>query len=194
MATIDNLVHVLKETTVAQQIGIPHDRARAQYPLDENTVPDWPSFENAIARYWGHHYTQCVSPGGNLSWSECAGMAKGIIEREYRRTRRGDIVSAYNNAHDGTDGGLRVVLDIIAEGLKAESVERYARDQFDSRIPPNNFEAKVEIIRQFIAHFGAQLSDSIQADRPERYAQNYQELIQAYVAGLQETSSIFRRL
>lgn len=194
MAAIDHLMNALKETTIARQIGIPHDEARLRYRLDANTVRSWRAFESAIAEYYQYHYTQCVSPGGRLPWTECAGRAKEIVEREYRRARRGDIVSAFNDARDGTQGGLKAVLDIIAEGLKGESVERYTRDQFESRIPPNDFEAKVNIIRQFIAQSGAQLSDSIQANRPERYAHDYQELVKSYVDALQRTSSIFRRL
>jgi len=82
----------------------------------------------------------------------------------------------------------------IAEGLKAESVERYIRDAFDRHVTPNSWEQKVEIIRQFIGHCGTFLSSSIQANQPERYARDYRELIHSYVAALQRTSSIFRRL
>ena len=35
---------------------------------------------------------------------------------------------------------------------------------------------------------------ALTSDQPERYARDYQELIRGYVAALQRTSSIFRRL
>ena len=57
-----------------------------------------------------------------MSRTDATGKAKEIVEQEYRR-RQGDIVTAYNNAHDGTNGGLRAILDIIAEKLKAEGHE-----------------------------------------------------------------------
>ena len=53
---------------------------------------------------------------------------------------------------------------------------------------------KVEIIRQFIARCGLDMSSSIHADQPERYAQNYEELIRSYITHLERTSTIFRRL
>jgi len=134
-----------------------------------------------------------VSKGGALSAAESASRAKEILEKEYRR-RNGDIVSAFNDAHDGTNGDLRVVLDMIAEGLKAEAVQHYVREVFDQHVAPNSWEAKVEIIRQFIQQCGASLGSSIRADQPERYAQNFQELIRSYVEALQRTSSVFRRL
>ena len=103
-------------------------------------------------------------------------------------------MTAFNNAHDGTRGGLRVVLDKIAEALKAEAVRRYTRDVLERHVTPNSWERKVEIIRQFIARCGVDLSGSLRTDQPERYAQDYQTLIRAYVDGLRRTSAIFRRL
>jgi hypothetical protein len=156
-------------------------------------VASFEEFTDVIADYYNYHFGQCVARGGSFSRAEAAGFAKDILTDEYRR-RGGDINSAYNDAHDGTNGGLRMILDVIADRLKAESVERYIRHQFDRYVTPISWEQKVDIIRQFIARHGAELSHSIRSDQPERYAQNYEELIRSYVTGLQRTSSIFRRL
>ena len=192
MAAIDTLLAALDEREIAQRIGLRHDEARMRYPLHSNTVGVFDEFSDIIADYYNHHFS-CVSNGGSLSRSDAAGRAKEILEREYRR-RNSDIVGAFNDAHDGTNGGLRVVLDTIAEALKAEFVERYIRDVFDRLVAPNDWDTKVEIIRQFIRQCGANLASSIRADRPERYAHDYQELVRSYVKALQGTSSIFRRL
>jgi hypothetical protein len=89
---------------------------------------------------------------------------------------------------------MRVVLDTICEGLKAEVTDRYIRDAFERHVAPNSWEQKVDIIRQFIAYAGPYLSSSIVAGQPERYAHNYSELIKSYTEGLRQTSSMFRRL
>jgi hypothetical protein len=193
MTSITGLLAELDERTIAQRIGIPHDEVRMRYPLQSNTVANFEEFSRIIGDYCNYHFTNCVSFGGSLSASEAVGRAKELLEQQYRR-REGDIVTAFNDSHDGTNGGLRVVLDTIAEGLKAESVERHIRDAFDRYVAPNSWELKVEIIRQFIRKCGGFLSSSIRTDQPERYAQNYQELIRSYVTALQNTSSIFRRL
>lgn len=193
MSSIKNLLAELEEKTIAQRIGIPHDEARMRYSLGSNTVGTFEEFNRIIGDYYTKHFTSCVSHGGSLPASDAASRAKELLEREYRR-RGGDIVTAYNDAHDGTNGGLRLILDTIAEGLKSESVERYIRDAFDRYVEPNSWEQKVEIIRQFLAQCGALLGSSIRIDRPEQYAGNYKELINSYVSALQRTSSIFRRL
>jgi len=193
MAVIDSLLVALDERQIAQRIGLRHDEARMRYQLRRNTVANFDEFSDIIADYYNHHFTKCVSGGGSLLRSEAAGRAKEALEKEYRR-RDGDIVTAFNDAHDGTNGGLRVVLDLLAEAIKAEAVERYIREMFDRYVAPNAWEQKVDLIRQFVARCGEYLSSLIRADQPERYAQNYQELIRSYVRGLQNTSAIFRRL
>ena len=193
MASIKNLLAELEERTIAQKVGIPHDEARMRYQLRSNTVSDFDEFSEIIGDYYQQHHSSCVAKGGSLSPSDARSKAKEIVEQEYRR-KQGDIVTAYNNAHDGTNGGLRAILDIIAERLKAESVERYIRDVFDRHVAPNSWEDKVEIIRQFIVQCGVNLSSSIQTDQAERYAQNYEDLIRSYVQALERTSSVFRRL
>lgn len=194
MAEIDELLAALDEREMARAVALRHDEARMAYPLRRNTVDNFDEFTDAIGDYYNYHFTRCVSGGGALSRAEAAGRAKEILDQEYRHPRRGgDIVMAFNDASDGTNGGLRVILDTIAEALKAEAVERYVRDQFDRYVAPNDWEQKVEIIRQFIDRHGASLASSIRADQPERYAQNYQELIRRYVEALRQSSSVFRR-
>ena len=193
MAAIDNLLAAFDERNLARAIGLAHDEARMRYPLAQNTVDTFDAFTDVIADYHNYHFTRCVSGGGTLSRAEAAGRAKEILEQEYRR-QQGDIVSAFNDAHDGTNGGMRVVLDKLADALKAQSVERYIREMFDRHVAPNAWEQKVEIIRQFIRQCGANLGSAIRADQPERYAQNYRELIRSYVDSLRRTSSMFRRL
>jgi hypothetical protein len=193
MPSMNSLLSLLNERNLAQSIGLQHDEARMQYTLRSNTVSNFDQFSEVIADYYNYHCTNCVSHGGRLSASEASSRAKELLEKEYRK-RRGDIVSAYNDAHDGTNGGMRVILDTIAEGLKAETVERYVRDVFDQHVAPNSWEQKVSIIREFIAQCGPFLASSIDASQPERYAQNFNQLITSYIEALQQTSSMFRRL
>ena len=191
--SITSLLNSIDERTIAQKIGIPNDETRMRYHLRSNTVRSFDEFGHSTGDYYNYHFTSVFSRGGRLSSAEASGRAKEILEKEYRR-RGGDIVMAYNDAQFGTNQGMRGILDIIAESLKSESVERYIRDIFDRYVAPNSWSQKVEIIKQFIDHCGVHLASSIRRDQSERYAQNYQELIRSYVEALKQTSSIFRRL
>jgi hypothetical protein len=193
MTAIQQIMGALEERSIARTIGIPHDEARMRYPLSSNTVDSFEAFAMVTGDYLNHHTATCVTHGGRMSTGQAQSRAKGMIEREYRQNN-GDIVSAYNDAHDGTNGGMRRILDIIADACKAEAIQDYVRSVFDSYVAPNSWEDKVEIIRQFMQQFDASIPSNVRRDQPERYAQNYRELIDAFVQGLRKTSSMFRRL
>ena len=193
MATINILLSALDEIEIARQVAVDHDEARMQYHLSSNTVADFSQFSDLITNYYNYHHAKCISHGGTFGHDDAYGKAKELLENEYRK-KRGDIVSAFNDAHDGTNGGMRVVLDTIAESLKARAVENYVTSLFDRYVKPNSWEDKVSIISQFITYSGQYLSSSIVASQPERYAQNYNDLIRSYTEGLRQTSSMFRRL
>ena len=192
MGAFENLIAAMDEVAIARNVGIAHDEARMQYSSNKNTIESFDEFSGVIADYYNYHVSRCVVRGGSMSRIEAAGRTKEMLEQEYRRYG-GSMITAYNDAHDGTSGGLRIVLDKIAEKLKAESVERYIREAFDTYVDPTSWEQKVDIIRQFFARFGHMLSPSIRLDQPERYAQNYEELIRAYVESLRKTSTVFKR-
>ena len=192
MGSLEILLKTVDELEIAKNVTNAHDEFRMGYALPKNTVDSFEEFTDLISNYYNHHVSRCVLHGGALSRTEASGRVKEILEQEYRK-QGGNINTAYNDAHDGTNGGLRIILDRVAEQLKAESVERYIRDAFDRYVDPTSWEQKVDIIRQFIARFGRMLSSAIHPDQPERYAQNYEELIRSYIDGLRSTSSAFRR-
>jgi hypothetical protein len=192
MRSIDSLCDALDEVAIARNVGIGHDEARAGYGLKRNTVTNFNEFNNIIAEYYIYHIGQCVVRGGSLAFFEAAGRASEIVEREYKR-QGGNLMSAYKDANDGTNGGLRIILDVIAEHLKEESVERYIRHAFNQHVDPTSWSQKVEIIRQFIDRYRYTLGSAIDAANPERYAQNYDELIRAFIDALKKSSKIFKK-
>lgn len=192
MDSLEYLLEAIDELTIARKVAIPHDEARMRYPLRGNTVDSYEEFRDVIADYYSHHVSTCVVMGGHMSRTDAAQKAKKILDQEYRR-QGGNNITAFNDAHDGTNGGVRGVLDIIADHLKTESVDNYIRDAFDRYVTPNSWEKKVDIMRQFISRCGDMLGSSINRNQPERYAREYDELIRAYVDSMKRTSSIFRR-
>jgi len=193
MGSLSSILEQLDERYIAKEIGIPHDEARMAFRLDSNTVSNIDEFTRIIGEYYNYHFGKCVSRGGKMSRSDAEGRAKEIIEREYRN-HRSDFVGAFNDAHDGTNGGLRVVLDVIASHLRSESIERHIRKVLDDEVKPNSWEDKVDIIRQFMSRCGKDVSQSMDVSNPERYAGNFDSLIREYVEALKRTSKSFRRL
>lgn len=194
MSKIDDLCAAISEDAITQHVSIAHDEARLAYhlPGNKNTVNTFDVFNALIADYYNHHLTQCVTHGGGLARFEAAGRASEILEREYKH-QGGDLMSAYRDAHHGTNGGMRIILDIIANHLKTESAERYVRGAFHSYVDPASWNERVEIIRQFFERYQQILPPYIDINHPERYAQNYDELIKAFMDGLKKFFKSFRK-
>jgi hypothetical protein len=192
MSSIDSLCEDLNEVAIAGNAGNAHDNARSAYSLKKNTVSSFEEFNDRIADYYSYHLGQCVVPGGRIAPHEAAGRASEILEREYKR-QGGNLQSAFRDANDGTNGGMRIILDIIAEHLKAESVEHYIRHAFNRHVDPTSWDEKVEIIRQFIDRYQRVLRPSIDPAHPERYAQNYDELIKVFMDALKKSSKTNRK-
>ena len=72
------------------------------YHLFPLRIANYDEFRDITADYYNYHYTRCVTNGGRFSGGEARSAARTILENEYRR-RRGDIVSAFNDAHEGTN-------------------------------------------------------------------------------------------
>jgi len=194
MTSIASLLNALNERKIAQSVAIPHDEARMSYHLNRNTVDDFEEFSEILGDYYAHHHATCVSRGGRMSRPEAIGAAKEIVGNHYERRLRSDIAKAFSNAHDGIEGGLGAILNIIADSLKMQSVERYIQNAFDQHVTPNSWGDQVEIVRQFIIHCGMQLSPCVSPNEAERHARDYKNLIRSYVDGLKNTSGMFRRL
>ncbi len=189
---IDQLIEALDPVTVAQKVGRPFDDVRVYYRLDGNVATTFADFRQRIGHFYSYLFSRCVSNGGTLDLQRAIARAETILEREYHR-RGGTIMSAFNDAHDGTDGGMRAQLDRITEALKAEAVGEYVRSVFEEHVSPNSWDDQIALIRQLFARAGRHFHPSIRLDQPERYAGDYQELVQTYVDGMRRTSAALRR-
>jgi len=195
MADLENLLAALSEENIARRVTIPHDEAREHFRrLPTNTVPDFATFCDLLGEYFAFHHSVCVSHGGRLSRIDATALAKEIIATHYRQRYRGNLVSAYMDAHLGTNGGVRGILDALADGIKAEALARYTREVFDRFVPPNQWTTQLELVRQFILRCGVDMSPRITVADAPKFARDYEELITTYVQTLRQQSAVFRRI
>ena len=188
---LDAILDGLSPKQIARNVETKHNNFRLQYSLRGNTADNFETYELTIGEYLKLHFENCVAPGGRLELREAIARAKHIIAQAYHRKYRGNISSAYNDAKNGTNGGLKAQLDIIADQLINEAREYHIRQLFDDIVKPNSWDEKVEIIRQFFRHYGDHLDPEIDRNTPERYASNFEELIRAYAESLARTGSFF---
>lgn len=190
MEKLRNILNELDEAYIVKNISKKHDEARIKYPLNSNTVPNDSAFDELIGDYYNYHFANCNCTGSRLTRAEAVGRAKEIITKKYHR-RGLDKLNAYSDGKNGTNGGMREILDIIMETLKEEEIERHFRDVIDRHISPSNWEEQVDIIKELFQILPE--SEQIKKETPERYARNYEELIRSISEHFIYQAKIFRR-
>jgi len=187
MSIVDSIRNELDPKEIMRAVGRKHDDARIQYRMTTNTVESIEDFTRKIGDYFMHHYAHCFD-GSSLPMYECEQRAKEIITNAYTR-RDGNFLSAFNDAKDGLNGGMRRILDLIADGLKEDGIRRYTEHILDTRISPASYDEQLQIIRELLPRLGL----TEQASHPERYVSDYKKLIQAYLKRLRETETLFQQ-
>ena len=114
MSAIEDMLSLIKQSTIAQEVTKEHDAVRAGFAIHQNLVATFAEFSRILGDYYNYHCAACVSLGGPLRQGDAESAAKELLEQEYRRSG-GDIVSAFSAAHNG-DGGLRLVIDRLWAG------------------------------------------------------------------------------
>ena len=193
MALIDQLFAALDERLIAREVTGPHDNFRAAFAVPDDVAATFEAYSDFIGDYYNLHYSACVAHGGHLSRDAANQSARDVVEREYRR-RGGDIVTAFSDARDNLNNGIRMHLDLICDALKSQATHYYVKHVFDTLVKPNDWDTQVELIRQFIDACGSHLAVTIDRQHPERYARNYEDLVNAYVMSLRDVSARMRGL
>ena len=191
--SITAVINDLSEQAIALHAGNVHDAARAGYPLRSNRVTDDREFARGVGDYYNYHIAACLTGGSRMSPMEAEGRAKEILAAEGRRHGR-TVLNYYHDALSGTNGGLRMVLDVIADHLKAESVEHYIRVTLDRHIAPSDPAAKEELLRQIAARYGAHIGSAFDASRPEFYASSYEQIVRQLTEAFRDTRRMFERI
>lgn len=192
MGRLNMLTTELDEVTLARRIGRPFDQMRLMYRPLSNEVRDYAEFTDVTAHFVQDVYRTCITPGACPSHAAAASQAKAFLNQELRR-QGGDALSAFRDCRDSLNGGLRHVLDILCDAQKAEAIEYYTRDVFDRYLPPDDWDLRVRVVKEFIDTYSPTLT-GIDRDHPERYARDVESLVRSVLQASRQMASVFRRL
>jgi len=189
---LDKILSELDEIYLVQNVTKKHDETRMKYRLESITVQDDHEFNRIIGDYYNFHYASCISSGGTLTPENAAEEAKYIVFGEYHRKRL-DKLQAYSDGKNGTNGGMRAILDIILDTLKSKAIESHIRSVIDRYIQPSSFEEQVEIIKQLMTRIEG-IPSYVDTNHPERYARDYEDLIRGIVESKRRIFAQLRRI
>ena len=178
MIDLDSLLFELDERQIASRLS-KHDEARLRYHLQANTVSDNQEYHRVIADYWRHQFGWGYRKKSRIPELAAMVQATMVLDTYCQRSGRTPRELMWN-AIEGTNGGIRTILDIMCEELKAHSRRSYIQEVVDKHVDPIDHKAKVDAVRQLFLRCANFLPRWVNPREPKVYAMNYRELILAY--------------
>lgn len=191
-AAVNAVVAEISDKALARKIGIPVDSARAAFVMQGVIIDTKEDFDESVASFFlslmrhmgwlvGTSDAQCVS-----------GEAFELIDRAFRD--KGGEKAARAEARDGTQGGMRFVLDRMTEQFKREQQAKHVSGVLKRALDETRYEEEVEFIRALLARIRHCLPPELQNEPPERFAEHYEHIAQAYVQSLDHVSRLLRTM
>jgi hypothetical protein len=189
MNELQRILKTLREDAIRQDVGGRHDKARDSFPNNLRQVGTFAEFEDAIGEYYAFHFSACIAPGAAMVRHEATERAKEILADDYRE-RGENLNQAFSDAQKR---GLRRIYDILADRLRREGENRFKKSVFDKMVPPDNYEMKVELIRQMFAA-APELFGDFDKHQPEKYHPEYSRLVSRLIDNLDRLARESRRV
>lgn len=173
-AKLSWLIENHSEYEAAQRIDRAIDEARLTFRVEVADSWDGASFIDLIASFYAH---LCRSTGHPVSADPnvLAAAARNLAEQAW--VREGGFKTALANARDNTQGGVRRVLDTMADTYKAELRRGDAQNTYLFAIDENDLEAVLAQTRDLIQRFGPLLPKRFQDIPPEFLVGDLKQLV-----------------
>lgn len=196
---IGAILDALGGERIARAVSDDHYNARATYSgHPKNTVEDHPEFHHVICDYFRHHFSLTIVRsltlrGGTVPLPDhwVSSEAWRLVDQSYRDY--GGYEGAYRNARSGVAGGLHGVLNGIADALRSQQEQQYIKYVLRTGVDPMDFEAKVELARQFLDRFGGYLSPDERARSPADIARNFEHFIEDSARKISDIRRMMKR-
>ena len=177
----DTVVAQINEHTLAQKFGA-IDAARASFVLESSKVKSYEELINILQAYYIHLQRCSGFSPGKPEISEARSEAIKLLKSAFYN--KGGDKAALVRARDGTEGGIRSVLDMLTEYYKAEKQDAYISRVFKDAIADMDWHQRVECMRAIIREVGRFLPEEIKKQPAERFARSdeiIETIIRTYV-------------
>jgi len=189
----DTVTAQISQQALAQKFGIPIDSARGSYILSSSTVKTYEDFIDTLQAFY-IHLKNCLalSPAEFSDVMKARSEAIALLEKAFYD--KGGDQAAFARARDGTEGGMRSILDTLTEQYKAEKQGIYIQRVFKDAINSMEWDERVKFIRGAMKRLELFLPEEFKDEPPERFVRSYETIVRAYVSSLDKVKQLLRRM
>lgn len=181
----DRIAEKMNPRTLAHNFGISIDSARGSFVLGSSTVRSWDQFMEILQAFFVHLHRHVHSQTGVfIDVDRVRTEVSNLLEAAFKN--KGGAKAAFARARDGTEGGLRSVLDVLTEHFKSEQQLKHVQCIFKDAVDGLEWDDRVKFIGGALERLRPLLPPEIRDEPPERFARGFEMLVQAYVQSLDQ--------
>lgn len=190
---VDRILRLIGQDHINRAVLMQHDEARETFRAPSMTVRDHQEFQFVVTAYVEHHQ-RTVGEGAPTN-AAAFGEAKHILDQAYERDNfQEGYAAALQTALDGSQGGMRQVLNEIADALKRRALASYMDHVYHHHINVLSKQDNLALSRAFYARFGPILKRfGIPADE-ETFAWNTRAALDYHRHALEQIIGIAKKL
>lgn len=186
---LDFLFQELDEKKIANTITIPIHNARMDFTYNKVIIDDYNEFLDLVSAFYTYMLVSTEKSHRPIQAAFTAPEAIHLLKRAFQSQEGVEI--AFKEAQKGIQGGVRFVLDQMANQLirekKEEHIEYVLAEILDPTVWPDHVKLGEAILRRFY-HL---LPPEIQDMRPEDVALEYNKIIRYLLQVIDQVRKIF---
>lgn len=189
---LNYFLNQLNPETIEMQVTRVYDEARGRFVIDKITVENNNEFIDTLTAFYAHVCRHINSSKSHVSSAKMSDEIMNVLNKIFPGKKKYNEALAI--AKYGTHGGMRYILDIITEHLKQAARDNHILKVFKETIDPLDYQLRVSLITKLLNREKFHLPEEITSQPPERFADDYEEIIKAYSQSMSNLTTIMRRL
>ena len=188
----DKVTAQINELTIARNFGTVIDSARASFILDSVTIDGYEDFLETITSFYIH--LRCYEnskPIESIDQQSYRNEAIELLENTFHNS--GGMEAALQKARDGTEGGMRKILDEMTDFYKLGQQQKHITAVLRQSIDSLCWDERVEFMRCAMDRLNNFMPEELRNEPPERFARDYEAIAKAYVKGMDKFNQLIRR-
>jgi hypothetical protein len=190
-ATLATVCAQISAETLAACVDRVIDAARASYPLDTITADTSDEFLDVVTAFTIHLLRRSGSLVEPVEREAAEASALQLLEAAF--PGEGGFKAASNEARLALRGGLRFVLDAMANQYRKQQRENHVNRVLIVALRARPWREKLDFIRGLLDRLGPELPADLRAADPAEFADGCEELARAYVASLDHVHAVLRK-
>lgn len=171
---INDILALIHQDVIGERVDTPHRIWRENYKVTKFIVDSYDQAVEEILKYYCYHMSMWYNSPVQLKMP--ADMAFSNVKIILDNTP-GGWIQAIKDCISGRNGGLLEKIDLIAEALRKEAVEKYMSHIVGMFINPMDYNNKVRLMIQYLRQYGRCILPQEKLLSPFELANNCSEII-----------------